>query len=328
MGKGIFFVLAILAVGTTSHAQVSGFSGDVDQAIADYLGGEGDIAEKFKQAVEAYKGPSCTLSGTYNGIAIRQFHDLLVRVGDVLCALKVTCFTKYVKDFFPVPSSSGEVLGATQSAQNALYMGRWYQLYEPLTLLLTHYEGEKRQKGTKDPETPKVLLVYPDLKVGDREGFAEVGRKPEFLGDADMLGELKVGNLVSHLRYPHSSFDKLNTQGAGALEYLSALAGEAFPGIMLFVPDRSSSSFSSPRLFLIVGSTAQGIPKEILPLECQPSAQNPSMGTNYLEMAGKVPQFWADIVGGVLPMAQSLLEFIQGMEEQENSLKGVEGGNR
>lgn len=314
-------VLLALAFSPGFSQTQGGLGDEISQAIEDYLGGSDELINQIKEALKKGATPSCTLPGSYNGIAIRRFHEVLTKVGDILCALKVTCFTNYVKDFFPIVSNESEIRGATQGAKEALYMGRWYQVYRPLQLLREHYENQKQQRGLKGADSPKAFLIYPDFKVGEREGLGNLGeyldnanvlnstklqglgQKVSYLGDADILDPIEEGDLIARLRYPYHTFDTLDTKTAGAGEYLSAIANEALPGFLLFLSDKGPV-----RLFIIVGKTAPSGVISIDPLDGCPSTNNNSNNNAtalYMELIGRVPQFWADIVAGVLPMARA-----------------------
>lgn len=311
--------LAPLALGN------GGLPSDLLPPIEDYLGGTSDMTQKLEEALSKYQGPDCQLPGNPPGLVMRQAYDALVWVGEILCSLKITCFTRYVRDFFPLGASESDLLDAFASGKDALMYGRWYQLYRPLELLGQSYAQQKKSRGLDTAESPTLLLAYPDVRYGEKSTYVgeDGNRVDPPRGDGDVLGQFQEGNLVFHLAFSASTLDQVDLAREDAGEIAKALAVSLAPGVVFVSPLPGSGR--PPRTFLVVGSTA---PSDLIgnlqpPPECMGQSNDIPKG-NYWEMVGRVPYFWNSFVGMVLPLARTLAEFAQNMEKQERQLKGGE----
>lgn len=315
----VLFVLAPLALGS------GGLPPDLLPPIEDYLGGSSDMTQKLEEALSKYQGPDCQLPGTPPGLVMRQAYDALVWVGEILCSLNITCFVKYVRDFFPLAATESDLFDAFSSGKDALMYGRWYQLYRPLELLGQSYTQQKKSRGLDTAESPTLLLAYPDVRYGEKSTYVgEDGmRIAPPLGDSDILGRFREGDLVFHLSFTASALDQVDVLRDDAGEVAKTLVAHFAPGLVFVSP--LSGSGRPPRTFFVVGSTVppgSGLINDIpLPSECMGQSSTIPNG-NYWEIVGRVPYFWNSFMEMALPLARTLAEFAKGMEEKEQELKG------
>lgn len=320
MSALFFLVLWGSSVGT---AETGPLPPSLVSPINDYLGGSDDMTQKLEEALKNYNGPACQLPGDSPGLTMRKAYDALVWVGEILCQLKITCFTKYVRDFFPLPATETDILNAFRSGDAAFAYGRWYQLYGPLELLGKVYAYQKKTRGLEAAESPSLILVYPDISYVDKSTLVnDRGEKvPPSLGDRDVLGSFKEGNLVFHVSFTASTLDQVDVNSADAGEIAKAAAVSIAPGVIFVAPIKGSGY--PAQTFLVVGSTAP--PDKIAPLtlpeECSGQASSVPQG-NYWQLVGQVPYFWNTLMEVVTPMAKTLAEFSQKMNEEEQKLKG------
>lgn len=289
---------------------------DLDFIIRDYLEGSSDIEEKFRKAVESYKGPPCTMKPGYDGLAIRQLYDTLVWIGEILCQFRITCFTRYARDFFPLPTGSSAIIASTRGAKDALLLGRWYHLHEPLSILLQHYEEQRSIQGLTEAEKPFALLIYPDLGFG--EPLASMGVR----GDKDFLKDVREGDLVQHLRYSPGYHEGVDIKALDVGMLARTLVMEGLPGMLLYVYENGLT-----RVFVVLGSTAKG-PTSPTPAGCVSEWELRQGDTSipvYWELVGRVPYSWSEVIGNALPIVRTLANFV---EEMENMEKEKQGGTR
>ncbi len=158
--------LVLLAVAGGIPAKAQGQVGDdLSRVIEDYLGGSSDIGDVISGAI-GKGGAPCSLPDGSSTLGIRRLYDTLMLVGEVLCRVGVTCFTRYARDIFPLPVSPGDLNTVFASSSDVLLVGRWYQVYAPLMRLGEAYAALLANRGGGQVE-PFAIVLYPDIKVGE-----------------------------------------------------------------------------------------------------------------------------------------------------------------
>jgi hypothetical protein len=164
--RAVGLVLIFLALVGGIPAKAQGQVGDdLSRVIEDYLGGSSDIGDVISGAI-GKGGAPCSLPDGSSTLGIRRLYDTLMLVGEVLCRVGVTCFTRYARDIFPLPVSPGDLNRVFASSSDVLLVGRWYQVYAPLMRLGEAYAALLASRGGGQVE-PFAIVLYPDIKVGE-----------------------------------------------------------------------------------------------------------------------------------------------------------------
>lgn len=299
---------------------------ELQDAISDYLQGEGGIAEVVKRALEEGPSEPCYLPTGDVAMPLRKAYDLLVLAGRILCSLKVTCLVDYLDDIFPLPVPPDSVRFSVQNAEVALLFGRWYHMYAPL-----QYAGEAylEQKGLGyEPKYPRLLLAYPDVKLNFSkayEGVLESQFRPVPMGDREYLEGVKEGDLIRHLPISWNAEDPIASKVMDTeLAYRAAL--DAMPGFILVRHLAGTPTVPPARTVMVLGSTAPPgtVEAVALPSSCGGTTLGAAL---YVEFVGQIPQYWNNLVGIALPILDTLTSFSEKMEKQEEDIRhGRMGG--
>jgi hypothetical protein len=368
--RAIKVILVFLAMVGGVLAKAQGPIGDdLSRVIEDYLGGNSDIGGVVSGAI-GKGGAPCSLPDGSSTLGIRRLYDTLMLVGEVLCRVRVTCFTQYARDIFPLPVSPGDLNGVFASSSDVLLVGRWYQVYAPLMRLGEAYAALLTSRGGGQVE-PFAIVLYPDIKAGeDRLQALDDLLKTNLLpamGDRDVIEKLTkvlaekveekvksrnrgglvfdantlwqlllperpeeekssiaqaVGSALRPIAIPWSRSDKGDNRKPGAKEVFFRTLQDAFPGFMVAIAKPGSGQPS--RTILIVGSSVPD-PDGLFQLDAlcgsggqdQNARQWNQQGESYFELVGRVPYAWNVLMGVVLPMAKTVVQFADQMEQKE-----------
>jgi hypothetical protein len=375
--RAIGLVLIFLAVAGGIPAKAQGQVGDdLSRVIEDYLGGSSDIGDVISGAI-GKGGAPCSLPDGSSTLGIRRLYDTLMLVGEVLCRVGVTCFTRYARDIFPLPVSPGDLNRVFASSSDVLLVGRWYQVYAPLMRLGEAYAVLLANRGGGQVE-PFAIVLYPDIKagedrlrvlnellktnllpaMGDRdviEKLAEVlaekveekvvsGKKSGPIPDSNVLwqlllsespeGESPIAQAVKAalkpIAIPWPRSDRGDNSKLGAKEVFFRTLQDAFPGFMVAIGKPGSGE--PTRTILIVGSSVPD-PANLFRLDgfCGGEGQDQNaqqwnrQGESYFELVGRVPYAWNVLMGAVLPIAKTVVQFADQMEKREKPFPGDDG---
>lgn len=197
-----------LGWGIIGHAQSTGGLPSVDE-IGEYIGaylGDDQLGEQVKQALDAYTATlGCKVEGHDPTVSFQAFYDALIKVGQILCNLRITCAVNYLKYLIPVPIGLDVLTEKMTNAEKGVILGRWYQIKGPITAGYAAWLKQLMTTGNEDSMT-KLFLVYPGRFAPKEEVVAqtdqgtttyEVKRDEQYVNE--MLSEEGVLEVLSAL---------------------------------------------------------------------------------------------------------------------------------
>ncbi len=170
--RAIKLILVFLAtVGGILAKAENQTGGGSSEMIIDYLlENSRELGDKIAEEIDKNEKAraACFLPDGSSPLGIRRLYDTIMLMGEVLCNLRVTCFTRYARDIFPLPISPGDLNRIFASSSDVLLVGRWYQVYAPLMRLGETYTALLANQAYGDGEVePFAIVIYPDIEAGE-----------------------------------------------------------------------------------------------------------------------------------------------------------------
>jgi hypothetical protein len=141
-------------------------------------------------------------------------------------------------------------------------------------------------------------------------------------GDQESSVAQAVKAALKPIAIPWPRSDKGDSSKPGAKEVFFRTLQDAFPGFIVAIGKPGSGQPS--RTILIVGSSVPGADRLFqLDALCGSGGQDQDAqqwnrrGESYFELAGRVPYAWNILMGIVLPMAKTVIQFADQMEQKE-----------